>query len=217
MRKCVCEVYQFIFFLWCIGNLIFSSIWKEKCSLYSLAAFHCECVCEREYASNALKLTSSRSFSFSLCCSFSVYRTLSLPHSIANSISVACFYFSCPVVLVLWCLLLFICRFLAKTTALWIFVARLLHLATFYRSLILRSGVIRCGSRSGVYFALLFAVPSFLHFVNHGSVCMRACVCGNVASMKLLRCINRLLHQNPVNSMQSENLSTYQVIYGFLK
>lgn len=38
------EVYQFIFFLWCIGNLIFSSIWKEKCSFYSFAAFHCVCI-----------------------------------------------------------------------------------------------------------------------------------------------------------------------------
>lgn len=46
------EVYQFIsFFLrWCIGNLIFSSIWKEKCSLYFV---RCLSLC----ASNALKLS----------------------------------------------------------------------------------------------------------------------------------------------------------------
>lgn len=68
------EVYQFIFFLWCIGNLIFSSIWKEKCSLYSLAAFHCV----HQMLSNSLLFRFSSFHSALILCSSHFSLTLSL-------------------------------------------------------------------------------------------------------------------------------------------
>lgn len=103
----LCEVYQFIFFLWCIGNLIFSSIWKEKCSLYSLI------VCASNTLSHSFSLTR---FSSSRRCKFFL-------HFCFTSCLVSLSHFSSFCCSCLRYLLLFICRFPAKVTVLWLFLS----------------------------------------------------------------------------------------------
>lgn len=117
-------MYQFIsfFFRWCIGNLIFSSIWKEKCSLYFV---RCLSLC----AWNTLKLSFffSRSDSFSRCCCLLPY--LSSYLSLPPACSPCCFLFA----VFCYCLFAAAASFAKMGSILWIFVSHvLLRFRTFF-------------------------------------------------------------------------------------